>query len=87
MDLNLLVKTLKDWKFDIVGYVGYERCVITAGGVSTDEVFPKTMESRLRKNLYFCGEVLDFDCDTGGYNLQCAFSTGTLAGASAAKSL
>ncbi len=87
VDLNLLVKTLKDWKFDIVGYVGYERCVITAGGVSTDEVFPKTMESRLRKNLYFCGEVLDFDCDTGGYNLQCAFSTGTLAGASAAKSL
>lgn len=87
VDLDLLAKTLKDWRFDICGYVGYERCVITAGGVSTDEIVPKTMESRLRNGLYFCGELVDMDCDTGGYNLQCAFSTGFLAGQSAAKAL
>ena len=44
IDLDLLAKTLKDWKFEIIGFVGYERCVITAGGISTDEVMPKTME-------------------------------------------
>lgn len=87
VNLNLLAKTLKDWKFDIIGYVGYERCVITAGGVSTDEVTAKTMESKLQPGLYFCGEILDMDCDTGGYNLQCAFSTGRMAGESAARSL
>ena len=87
VNLDLLAKTLKDWKFDIIGFVGYERCVITAGGISTEEVLAKTMESRLKEGLYFCGEVLDMDCDTGGYNLQCAFSTGILAGQSAAKSL
>lgn len=85
--LDLLAKTLKDWRFEIVGFVGYERCVITAGGVSTDEVTAKTMESKLTPGLYFCGEILDMDCDTGGYNLQCAFSTGRLAGESAARSL
>ena len=87
IDLDLLAKTLKDWKFEMIGFVGYERCVITAGGISTDEVMPKTMESRLKPGLYLCGEVLDMDCDTGGYNLQCAFSTGYLAGESAAKSM
>lgn len=70
---------------DIEGYVGYERCVVTAGGVSTDEVLPKTMESRLQKGLYLAGEVLDIDADTGGYNLHCAFASGYLAGLSAAK--
>ena len=69
---------------DIRGYVGYERCVITAGGVSTDEITAKTMESRLCPGLYFAGEILDMDGDTGGYNLQTAFSTGMLAGKSAA---
>lgn len=87
VNLDLLAKTLKDWRFDIIGFVGYERCVITAGGVSADEVTPKTMESRLKPGLYLCGEVLDMDCDTGGYNLQCAFSTGYLAGESASRSL
>ena len=82
-----IARALKDWRFEIEGYVGYERCVVTAGGVSTDEVLPKTMESRLCKGLYFCGEVLDIDSDTGGYNLQTAFSTGFLAGQSSAKSL
>ena len=85
IDLDALTAALKGWEFPIDGYVGYERCVVTAGGVSTDEVFPKTMESRLQEGLYICGELLDVDCDTGGYNLQCAFSTGYLAGQSAAK--
>ena len=86
-DHKTLTKALKNWKFEIEGYVGYERCVVTAGGVSLDEVTPKTLESRLTPGLYFAGEVLDLDADTGGYNLQTAFSTGYLAGINAAKSL
>ena len=86
-DHKTLAKTLKRWKFEITGYVGYERCVITAGGVSCEEIAPKTLESKLIPGLYFAGEVLDLDADTGGYNLQTAFSTGYLAGISAAKSL
>lgn len=78
-------KDEKPLKFDIEGFVGYERAVVTAGGVSTDEIVPKTMESRLVPGLYFAGEVLDIDADTGGYNLQLAFCTGNLAGQNAAK--
>jgi predicted flavoprotein YhiN len=58
--------------------------IVTAGGVSTREIDPRTMESRLVKGLYFCGEVL---ADTGGYNLQAAFSTGYVAGQSAARAV
>lgn len=86
-DHKTLVKALKNWKFEIDGYVGYERCVVTAGGVSLDEVTPKTLESRIVPGLYFAGEVLDLDADTGGYNLQTAFSTGYLAGISAARNI
>ena len=86
-DHKTLAKALKTWKMEIEGFVGYERCVVTAGGVSTEDVTPKTLESRLVPGLYFAGEVLDLDADTGGYNLQTAFSTGYLAGQSAAKSL
>ena len=86
-DHKTLVKALKNWKFDIEGYVGYERCVVTAGGVSQDEITPKTLESKLVPGLYFAGEVLDLDADTGGYNLQTAFSTGYLAGINAAKEI
>ena len=81
---NLPVR-LKEWHFKIAGYKGYDRAVVTAGGVSLKEVVPKTMASRLREGLFFAGEVLDLDGDTGGYNLQIAFSTGALAGVSAAK--
>lgn len=87
VNLVSIAKALKDWHFKIVGYVGYERCVVTAGGVATDEIVGKTMESRLQPGLYFCGEVLDVDSDTGGYNLQTAFCTGLLAGQSAGKAL
>ena len=87
VNLSSISKALKEWDFPIDGFVGYERCVVTAGGVDTDELLPKTMESRLVPGLYFCGEVMDMDSDTGGYNLQTAFCTGFLAGQSAAKAL
>lgn len=85
VDHKTLAKALKNWKMDITGYVGYERCVMTAGGVNLDEMTAKTLESKLIPGLYFAGEVLDLDADTGGYNLQTAFSTGYLAGISAAR--
>ena len=87
VNLVTIAKVLKCWRFDIAGYVGYERAVVTAGGVCTDELVAKTLESRLHQGLYFCGEVLDVDCDTGGYNLHSAFCTGALAGRNAALSL
>ena len=87
LSLENLAKRLKSWSFPIVDYKGFERAVVTAGGVSLKEVVPKTMASRLHPGLFFCGEVLDLDGDTGGYNLQIAFSTGSLAGTSAANYL
>ena len=75
---------MKGWKMHIVGYTSYERSVITAGGVSLDELIPKRMSSRKYENLFFAGEVIDLDGDTGGYNLQIAFSTGFMAGREAA---
>lgn len=75
---NLPVK-LKKWHFNIIGYVGYERAVVTAGGISLDEISRKTMESKKIEGLFFAGEIINLDADTGGYNLQVAFSTGALA--------
>ena len=87
LSLNNLPNRLKSWPFRIIDYKGFVRAVVTAGGVSLKEIVPKTMASRIRPGLFFCGEVLDLDGDTGGYNLQIAFSTGSLAGASAANYL
>ena len=84
LTIDNLPARLKHWTFPIIDYKGYDRAVVTAGGVSLKEIVPKTMASRLRPGLYFCGEVLDLDGDTGGYNLQIAFSTGALAGTHAA---
>lgn len=75
-----LIRTLKALTFPIVDYAPFEYAVTTAGGVRCDEVNPDTMESLKVKGLYFAGEVLDLDANTGGYNLQIAFSTGHLAG-------
>jgi predicted Rossmann fold flavoprotein len=75
---------LKDFRLQVTGYRSFAEAIITAGGVDTREVDPRTMASRLVEGLYFAGEVLDVDADTGGYNLQAAFSTGWLAGRSAA---
>ena len=77
---------LKDFRIEVIGYRPFAEAIITAGGVDTREVDPRTMASRLVDGLYFAGEVLDVDADTGGYNLQSAFSTGWLAGRSAARS-
>ncbi len=70
---------LKDFKFEIVGTRGFNEAIITSGGVDLREVDSKTMQSKLIKGLYFAGEILDLDADTGGYNLQIAFSTAWLA--------
>lgn len=75
---------LKDFRFEISGYRPIAEAIVTAGGVDIKEIEPRTMESRLVKNLYFAGEIIDIQADTGGYNLQAAFSTGWLAGMSAA---
>ena len=75
-----LVKILKGMVFPITDYAPFENAIVTAGGVSCDEVNRYTMESTLIKGLYFAGEVLDIDANTGGYNMQIAFSTGRLAG-------
>lgn len=71
---------LKDFRLQVIGLRGYNEAIVTSGGVSTREIDPKTMESKLIKNLYFAGEIIDLDANTGGYNLQIAFSTGWLAG-------
>ncbi len=74
---------LKDFRLNVISHRSFDEAIITAGGVSLKEVDPRTMQSRLVRDLYFAGEVLDIDGDTGGYNLQAAFSTGWLAGQSA----
>ena len=75
-----IVALMKKFTFDIVGNRDFNEAIITCGGVSIAEINQKTMESKLVKGLYFAGEVLDVDANTGGYNLQIAFSTGWLAG-------
>jgi hypothetical protein len=78
---------LKDFRLEVTGYRPLAEAIITAGGVDTREVDPRTMASRLVEGLYFTGEVLDVDADTGGYNLQAAFSTGWVGGRSAVRSI
>lgn len=78
--IERLVKTLKGFVLPITDYAPFEYAVVTAGGVSCADVDSLTMQSRRVRGLYFAGEVLDLDADTGGYNMQIAFSTGHLAG-------
>ena len=75
-----LVQWLKDFRIEISGYRTYDEAIITAGGVSLKEIDPRTMESKIVKGLFIVGELLDLQADTGGYNLQAAFSTGWVAG-------
>ena len=77
-----LILTIKNLSMTITGTRGFHEAIITKGGVSVKDINPKTMESKLMKNIYFAGEVLDIDALTGGYNLQVAWSTGYLAGSS-----
>ena len=80
-----LLSLLKSLRFNIKSPLPLSAAMVTAGGVSLKEIDPRTMASRLVKGLYFCGEVMDIDADTGGFNLQAAFSTGYVAGESAAE--
>jgi predicted Rossmann fold flavoprotein len=75
-----LVETLKDFKVTFKKFRPLDEAIVTSGGVSTDEIDPSTMESKLVKGLFFAGETIDVDALTGGYNLQVAYSTGYLAG-------
>ncbi|MDD3190311.1 MAG: NAD(P)/FAD-dependent oxidoreductase [Candidatus Pacebacteria bacterium] len=82
-----LVHLLKEMDLEVAKLLGFDKAVITSGGVSLREVDPKTMRSKVVDNLYFAGEVLDLDAPTGGYNLQEAWSTGHLAGKSAGENV
>lgn len=75
-----LLNFLKGVRLTLIGTRDYDEAIVTQGGVNPKEVNPQTMESKLVKGLHFVGEVLDLDADTGGYNLQIAFSTGHAAG-------
>jgi predicted Rossmann fold flavoprotein len=77
---------MKNLPFEVSHNRSFKEAIITAGGVVTKEINPKTMESKLVKGLYFAGELIDLDAETGGYNLQIAYSTGWLAGNSAGSS-
>lgn len=84
IERKTLVKTLKSLTLHIRAFRPIDEAIVTRGGVSVREISPKTMESRLCKGLFFAGEIIDVDGYTGGFNLQIAFSTGVLAGSSAA---
>ncbi|MCQ2565160.1 MAG: NAD(P)/FAD-dependent oxidoreductase, partial [Clostridia bacterium] len=79
-DRNKLISMLKKFDFSVKCLDNINVSIVTSGGVCVDEVNPKTCESKLVKNLYFVGEVLDVDALTGGFNLQIAWATGHAAG-------
>ena len=76
---------LKSLSFEVIGHRPFSEAIVTQGGISLDEINPKTMESKIVSNLYFAGEVIDVDANTGGYNFQIAYSTAALAVDSALK--
>jgi len=80
-----MIELLKIFRLEIKSLRPPDEAIVTAGGVDIREIDPRTMESKLVPGLYFAGEVIDIDAITGGYNLQAAFSTGWVAGESAAK--
>lgn len=80
MERQKLVRTLKNFSIEIEGFRDISEAIITSGGINVKEINPKTMESKLIKNLYFAGEIIDVDAYTGGFNLQIAYSTGYTAG-------
>ena len=86
-DISKLARTLKSTRINVGETAGFDGAIVTMGGVSLKNIDPKTMQSKLVKGLYVAGELLDLDGPTGGYNLQIAFSTGYLAGKSAAQGL
>ncbi|MFH1576526.1 MAG: NAD(P)/FAD-dependent oxidoreductase [Candidatus Margulisiibacteriota bacterium] len=81
---NKLLHLLKELRTHVSSLLGHEKAIVTAGGIELKELDPRTMRSKLINNLYFAGEIIDLDGPTGGYNLQMCWSTGYLAGTSAA---
>jgi len=73
---------LKEFPMQVIGHDSYDHAIVTSGGISLKEIDPTTMESKLESNLYFAGEVIDVNGETGGYNLTSSWSTGYLAGRS-----
>ena len=84
---NRLVYWMKDFRFRVTGLGGFAEAIVTAGGISTREIDPRTLASRVVPGLYLAGEIMDLDANTGGYNLQIAFSTGWVAGQEAARKM
>ena len=82
---RVILNTLKSFKIPLDSYRPIEEAIVTSGGVDVKEISPQTMESKIISGLYFAGEIIDVDAYTGGFNLQIAFSTGYLAGKSAAE--
>jgi hypothetical protein len=80
-----LIKIIKEIEFNVVGVLGFDKAMITSGGISLKEVDSKTMKSKIINNLYFAGEVLDIDGPSGGYNLQVCWTTGYIAGVNSIK--
>jgi len=80
-----LVDLMKDFRLTLQGARPLEEAIVTAGGISVKEIDPYTMESKIIQGLFFCGEVIDVDGVSGGYNLQAAFSTGRMAGEAASR--
>ena len=74
-DINSAIEAIENYRVTIIGTLGFDNAQVTRGGILTKDVDPITMESKLEKGLYFCGEALDIDGDCGGYNLQWAFSS------------
>ena len=79
-----LAKLLTELKLNVAGLAGFDKAIVTAGGIDLKEIDPKTMRSKIIPNLYFAGEIIDLNGPTGGVNLQICFSTGFVAGRSAA---
>ena len=80
-----LLELIKNFRLTITSLRGMNEAIITSGGINVKEINPGTMESKIIRNLYICGEMIDVDALTGGYNLQIAWSTGNLAGRSASE--
>lgn len=84
-DIAQLAEKIKAWAFEVRGTTGWNNAQVTAGGVNVSEVNPATMQSKIKNGIFFAGEILDIDGDCGGFNLQWAWSSGFIAGKSAAE--
>ena len=86
-DVEALVHVLKHWTFPVTGTRSWNEAQVTAGGIDTELIDPKTLESTIIPGLFFSGEIMNVDGDCGGYNLHWAWATGHIAGSAAAASL